>query len=187
MCFFFFFPGNAFVCDCGLLWMNRLAEETVNDQVSSALSDVQCRMNDTSDEVDGGPGGSSGAARPDKMTIADGAGPRRVPGASSAGGDERAGSADANGEPKLTAGESPSSSDASNRPHDDESRLVRVSAMDDDTCPGKERPVVDGAPDAAQNSDRILQESSNKSSAVARAAALCRPFLLAALVLARRC
>ncbi|VVC26410.1 Hypothetical protein CINCED_3A001025 [Cinara cedri] len=38
----------------------------------------------------------------------------------------------------------------------DESKMIKVSSLNEDTCPGKEQPLVEGAPDAAQNSDRVL-------------------------------
>jgi len=61
----------------------------------------------------------------------------------------------------------------------DEPQVVAISSLNEDTCPGKEQPLVDGAPDAAQNSDRVLWESTK--SAAAAGSALQAPLSRSAL------
>jgi len=148
--------GNMFECDCSLLWMNRLAVETNNEQVENELKTAQCQMNDTADSdgdladlkvagprsVYGGDGGGYGANQLDAETTAD-----KAISVGGAGGG-MIGGADG-GLPRSF----------------DEPQVVAVSSLDEDTCPGKEQPLVDGAPDAAQNSDRVLWESTKSAAA----------------------
>lgn len=201
----FCFAGNVFNCDCSLLWMNRLAAETINELVRRAFSDAQCLMNDTADDRVGGGGGedddnnngySTDSRTGDKAHANGGSGvPAIAAGfvggtysrksdaksAADVGGPSSAGATSSEG---FGAGVS----DVMFKAYD-ESQLTKVSALTEDTCPGKEQPLEDGAPDAAQNSDRVLWESNNKSGA-GRAAAdrsLLRssatlPILLSALV-----
>jgi len=51
----------------------------------------------------------------------------------------------------------------------DEPQVVIINSLNEDTCPGKEQPVVEGAPDAAQNSDRVLWESTKSAAAAGSA------------------
>uniref|UniRef100_A0A2S2PRN2 Connectin n=1 Tax=Schizaphis graminum TaxID=13262 RepID=A0A2S2PRN2_SCHGA len=169
--FFFHFKGNKFECDCSLLWMNRLAIETNNEQVARELSTAQCQMNDTADgDVDltdlkvtgpkngynsggGGGVGGYGANKVDAETAADKAD-------KTVGGSGEMGAAD--GLPM---------------PFDD-TQLIAVRSLSEDTCPGKEQPLVDMAPDAAQNSDRVLWQSTQSAAA---ATALPAPMCLSSL------
>lgn len=157
--FLFAFSDNLFTCDCGLLWMNRLAAETVNEQVKTALTEAKCQMNDTSE------GGS------DPVTI--GTAPNRK---TYAGLPDTATSGVGNRYIKYTGtkttvdAKSPANGvddyDTVYRvtpPSSNKVLTVRVSSLDEDTCPGKEQPLVDGAPDAAQNSDRVLSQSTKSS------------------------
>lgn len=171
-CFLGFFcsAGNVFDCDCSLLWMNRLAVETTNEQVSRAFSDAQCLMNDTADDVD-----YSTGSRADHKTLGDGhnrmsdAQPAADVGGPSSVGDIPSDGTGAGAMPSdgIGAGVSDGTgvgvSDGTFKAYD-ESQLTKVSALTEDTCPGKEQPLVDGAPDAAQNSDRVLWESNNNAS-----------------------
>jgi len=146
-----------FECDCSLLWMNRLAVETNNEQVARELATAQCQMNDTADNDGGGDladlkvsgprsvyggdgGGGYGANQLDAETTAD----KAISVGGVGGG--MVGGADG-GFPKSF----------------DESQVIVVSSLNEDTCPGKEQPLVDGAPDAAQNSDRVLWESTKSA------------------------
>jgi len=151
---FFLCPaGNMFECDCSLLWMNRLAVETNNEQVERELMTAQCQMNDTADnggdladlKVSGprnvyGGGGGYGENQVDAETTADKAISAGGVGGRMVGGTD-------GGFPKSF----------------DESQVIAVSSLNEDTCPGKEQPLVDGAPDAAQNSDRVLWESTKSA------------------------
>ncbi|XP_025206175.1 connectin-like [Melanaphis sacchari] len=161
--FSFHFKGNKFECDCGLLWMNQLAIETNNEQVAREMSAAQCQMNETADgdgdltsdlKVAGpknGYGGGYGANKVDAETAAD----------KSVG----------------SSGETMDAADGSPRLSDD-TQLIAVISLNEDTCPGKEQPLVDGAPDAAQNSDRVLWESTKSAAA---ASGLPAPLCLSAL------
>ncbi|KAL4122443.1 hypothetical protein QTP88_014774 [Uroleucon formosanum] len=143
-----------FECDCSLLWMNRLAAETNNEQVEKELKTAQCQMNDTTDSdladlkvagprsVYGGDGGGYGANQVDTETTAD----KAISVGGVGGG--MMGGADG-GLPRSF----------------DEPQVIAISSLDEDTCPGKEQPLVDGAPDAAQNSDRVLWESTKSAAA----------------------
>lgn len=152
---FFWFTGNVFACDCSLLWMNQLTAETINDQVKTALTEAQCQMNDTSEED----GGDSA-----------GAGHRSYTGHPAASGkyheksiaDTEAAAADTRG---SMAGDA-NVLDESAGSQSDKKLLIKVSSLDEDTCPGKEQPLVDSAPDAAQNSDRGLWQSGETSAAL---------------------
>lgn len=122
--------------------MNRLAAETTSEQVNRAMSDAQCLTNDTADYDDG-------LLTDDRSSRGGGGG----------GKNEKAGTSPS--QDLLQGGGPPT--DGTTRVID-ESKLTKVSALNEDTCPGKERPLVDGTPDAAQNSDRVLWESTNSSS-----------------------
>ncbi|XP_029343584.1 connectin isoform X1 [Acyrthosiphon pisum] len=179
---FFHFKGNMFECDCSLLWMNRLAAEINNEQVKRELTTAQCQMNDTADSdladlkvagprnVYGGDGGGYGANQVDAETTADKA--------ISVGGGGMMGGADG-GFPKSF----------------DEPQVVAISSLNEDTCPGKEQPLVDGAPDAAQNSDRVLWESTKSASAagstlqapLGRSALPVLALVFAIIIRSRRC
>lgn len=145
-----------FNCDCSLLWMNRLAAETSSEQVNRAMSDAQCLMNDTADYGDGVSADSEAAGSP----IGGGGGGGKKTRASVPQDSPVFGPVDGGGD----------ATDVNSRIYD-ESKVTRVSALDENTCPGKERPLVDdgGAPDAAQNSDRVLWETANGSSSADRA------------------
>lgn len=187
----FFSAGNVFDCDCSLLWMNRLAAETISDQVSRAFSDAQCMMNDTADDVvGGGDVGYSTGSRTGHKTHANGGN----------GGDysrmsDAKPAADVGGLSSAGAmasdGTGAGVSDGTLKAYDgtlkayDESQLTKVSALTEDTCPGKEQPLVDVAPDAAQNSDRVLYNASGAGTRLVRSSAPL-PVLLSALVFAIR-
>ncbi|XP_025417971.1 connectin-like [Sipha flava] len=196
--FYFYLEGNQFECDCDLLWMNRLAAETINEQVKRVLSEAECTMNSTAADGDDGSVeqqfGSGKQRKAFENGLDDG-----VPGVGVGGYGEQAGGTGSTGADGGGSGGGTGTSDGADAVlmrSADESQLTKVSALDEDTCPGKEPPVVDGAPDAAQNSDRVLWESTKTSgSAAAATAALFRtpspwssvsPLLLPALVFALR-
>lgn len=66
-------------------------------------------------------------------------------------------------------------------------QLIAIRTLDEDTCPGKERPLVDGAPDAAQNSDRVLWESTKSVAAPLRRSPLTVLAAVVVLAVIRRC
>lgn len=132
--------------------MNQLAVETNNEQVKRELSTAQCQMNDTADgdsdlddmKVTGPKNGYVGGYGANKVDA-------DITAADKAIGSGEMGAAAEGGLPK---------------PFDDDTQLIAVSTLNEDTCPGKEQPLVDRAPDAAQNSDRVLWESTKSAAAV---------------------
>lgn len=204
--------------------MNQVAAETTNEQVHRELSEAKCSMNDTAGDDDGPGGGGEGYGPGDGQRKAYGGtgrggggenvGGSGVPGVAAGGlGVYGGGNGDGGGEgdsddnrksaADVGAGGAAGAEDAGPQTFDefykspggDLQPLTLVSSLDEDTCPGKEQPLVDGAPDAAQNSDRVLWES-NKSSGVGGGAAalpgssaatpLLLLLLLSALATARR-
>lgn len=157
--FFFFFlsTGNVFDCHCNLLWMNKLAAETNNEQVSTVLSEAQCQMNETAD--DGADDGYMVAGQtPYDSAVTRGHGRKTDAAVDGMDGSAATVTAAVGG-----SGGSFGGADEYVSRSFDESKLIKVSALDEETCPGKEQPVVDGPPDAAQNSDRVLWQSNNSS------------------------
>lgn len=164
--------------------MNRLAEETANDQVKRELSNAQCLMNDTAD--DGRPPAAGHEGRD-----YDGTGGSLAPGAAAGGaggGGGRHGTDETGMDARVgqatDGGQSADGNDEYNKPFD-ESQLTKVSVLNENTCPGKEQPLVDGTPDVAQNSGRVVFEAKS-GGARAPAAAVLPAVASAALVLALR-
>lgn len=162
------FTGNFFDCDCDLLWMNRLAEETLSEQVSNALSKAQCVMNTTA----GGSGSDISDGLDDFGELvrktgfgSGGSGVSGVMGRGSNVHSNRKTNVDLEAEYLAGSISNDFEDDVQDLTYKsfDESQITSVSTLTEETCPGKEVPIVDGAPDAAQNSDRVLWE--NKISA----------------------
>lgn len=145
------FAGNVYDCDCGLLWMNRLSAETINEQVIRELSDAACLMNDTAN----GAGGNAATGQPMTFGIAVDSYDR----------------AQKTGTQEAVAVEETEPADGGDASFD-ESKLIKVSSLKEETCPGKERPLVDGVSDAAQNSDRILRQDKSGGAVVRPSAPL---------------
>lgn len=133
--------------------MNQLAVETSNEQVQRELSTAQCQMNDTAD--------SDGDLDDMKVT-----GPKNDYGGGGYGSNKV--DADITAANKaIGGGEMGAAADGGlPKSFDDDTQLIAVSTLNEDTCPGKEQPLVDRAPDAAQNSDRVLWESTKSAAAV---------------------
>lgn len=153
--------------------MNRLAVDTMNEQVSNALSEAQCVMNTTTDgaggDVVGGGGVNNGLDDFGVQKTGFGSGDSGVLGRGSIGYSNRkakVNAADLGAESLAGGAPDDFEDDAQEMPYKsfDESQITLVSTLTEETCPGKEVPIVDGAPDAAQNSDRVLWEN-NKSAA----------------------
>ncbi|XP_022180831.1 connectin-like [Myzus persicae] len=187
--FFFHFKGNMFECDCSLLWMNRLALETTNDQVARELATAQCQMNDTADSDGGG-----------DLADLKVAGPRNVYGGGDGGYGANQVDAETPADKAISVGGAgggiADGVDGGLPKSFDEPLVVTIRTLNEDTCPGKEQPLVDGAPDAAQNSDRVLWESTKSAAAAAAGSALHAPLgrsampvlaVVFAVVSSRRC
>lgn len=153
--------------------MNRLAVDTMNEQVSNALSEAQCVMNTTTDGAGGGVVGGVNNGLDDfgvpVQKTGFGSGDNGVLGRGSIGYSNRkakVNAADLGAESLAGGAPDDFEDDAQEMPYKsfDESQITLVSTLTEETCPGKEVPIVDGAPDAAQNSDRVLWEN-NKSAA----------------------
>ncbi|XP_050432018.1 connectin-like isoform X2 [Adelges cooleyi] len=182
--------GNVFECDCNLLWMKRVAADTSNEQLSRELMDAKCSINDTD-----GPAAATG-----RQTAVSGGGPdkvgsRRDDNKLDGGGSdtddrkETGGYGSKGGDRKTVDVDGGEEHGGRLPPPLDESQMVSVTDLDENTCPGKEQAVVDGTPDAAQNSDRVLWESKSAAAAPGPSVAfalLLMPLPWATAVLFRR-
>ncbi|XP_050537870.1 connectin-like isoform X2 [Daktulosphaira vitifoliae] len=143
--------GNVLECDCSLLWMKRVAADTNNEQLNRELTDTKCWINDTD-----GPTSSVGRKAKSDGGLTDSLDNYR----------EENNKLDDGYDDHKDTFNVHTGKDHYDRSRLEETPVVSVIDMDENTCPGKEQAVVDGTPDAAQNSDRVLWESKSTASTI---------------------